>query len=276
MPNTRTAETSGGWTWPLSYSSERACPSLEEMNTDERGHFESLAVDFLWRWTNRKFGTKDVTVRPVSTLMPRMTHRMDRFWGFGPYSVGSSGPLWIKTARSSLRPSQLGAGSIHLPMAIEVLEVTLDGEELPPSEYTLIDGNLVRRDGEPWPLDQDPLLPDTEEDTFAVTYRSGSSVPTGGKIAAGTLACEFAMAAQGDPECGLPQRVQTFTRQGVSVATLDEFDDLKEGHTGIWLIDSWIASITQTPSRPSVLSPDYRRRPQRHPHQTTVRAGGEG
>jgi hypothetical protein len=96
------------------------------------------------------------------------------------------------------------------------------------------------------------------ENTWSVTYQQGKPVPVGGQIAAGLLACELAKAACGDKSCGLPQRVQSITRQGVTVAVLDAFDDIDTGHTGIWLIDSWVASVTKRPRRWRVLSPDRR------------------
>jgi hypothetical protein len=40
---------------------------------------------------------------------------------------------------------------------------------------------------------------------------------------------------------------------------LDAFDDIEKGHTGIWIIDSWVTSITQPPARSVVLSPDVPR-----------------
>src|SRR3546814_4772015 len=50
-------------------------------------------------------------------------------------------------------------------------------------------------------------------------------------ISAGRLANELAKAACNDKSCGLPQRVQSITRQGVTVAVLDSFDDIDTGHT---------------------------------------------
>ena len=70
------------------------------------------------------------------------------------------------------------------------------------------------------------------------------------------LAWELSKAVECPDECELPQRVQSVTRQGVSVTVLDQFEDLDEGRTGIWLIDSWVASVTRPPSGGSVLSPD--------------------
>jgi hypothetical protein len=145
--------------------------------------------------------------------------------------------------------------------------VQIDGEVLDPSAYRVDNGRLlVRQDGGRWPTCQDMGAALGEDDTWGITYDKGYPVPAGGQIAAGLLANELAKAACNDRSCGLPQRVQTVTRQGVTIAVLDAFDDIDEGHTGIWLIDSWVASVVRRPRRMRVLSPD--RMPPRYRQQT--------
>src|SRR3546814_20637846 len=85
------------------------------------------------------------------------------------------------------------------------------------------------------------------------------------------LAVERAKAACNDKSCGLPRRVQSVTRQGVTVAVLDAFDNIDEGHTGIWLIDSWVASVVRRPRKMRVLHPD--RMPHRHRQKTWPESG---
>jgi hypothetical protein len=102
--------------------------------------------------------------------------------------------------------------------------------------------------------------------TWQVDYLLGQPVPIGGQIAAGVLACELAKAACSDGSCQLPQRIQTITRQGVTIAMIDSFDDVSHGATGIWIIDSWVSSIVNTPVPSRVYSPDIPR--PRHRSQT--------
>src|SRR3546814_15264182 len=110
-----------------------------------------------------------------------------------------------------------------------------------------------------------------EADTWSILYNRGYPVPAGGQVAAGLLAVELAKAACGDKSCGLPQRVQSITRQGVNIAVLDAFDAIDPGHTGIGLIDSWVASVVRRPPRLRVYSPERmpprRRRPPVPPPQ---------
>jgi hypothetical protein len=96
----------------------------------------------------------------------------------------------------------------------------------------------------------------TEANTWQVSYTKGTPVPEGGQVAAGVLACELAKGATNDRTCQLPQRVQTIARQGVTVQLLDSFDDVEKGRTGIWLVDSWVASVTQPKRGGSVYSVD--------------------
>lgn len=119
---------------------------------------------------------------------------------------------------------------------------------------------LVRVDGGDWPVCQNMVSnPDTDTDTFEVTYNIGTAVPAGGQMAAGVLACQMAKAACGGAGCVLPQRLQTITRQGVTMTLLDSYNSLYEnGTTGIFIVDSWVSSINASNKRAGmrVASPD--------------------
>lgn len=242
--------------------------------------FERMAVEYLWNWTGRRFGLCEASVRPCLTPV----RAQSTFTGRGPYGRLPGGrPALTPRARSSADPFICGgcgssACSCGSPYAVSIpgpvdsiVEVRLDGEVLDPAAYR-VDGHrwLVRLDGEPWPATQDLLAEEGPgTGSFAVDYLRGLEVPTGGQIAAGLLANELWKAACGAADCALPQRVQTVTRQGVSVAVLDAFEDVAEGRTGIWAIDSWIASVTRPPSGGRVVSVDVT--PSARPTQTWPR-----
>jgi hypothetical protein len=78
-------------------------------------------------------------------------------------------------------------------------------------------------------------------------------VPAAGQAAHGVLACEMARAMCGHP-CGLPRRISSLTREGITVAVLDGFAELDQLRTGIWLVDSFIASTRDRVA--AVWSPD--------------------
>jgi len=135
--------------------------------------------------------------------------------------------------------------------------VLIDGAILDPKAYRVDNYSLlVRTDGGAWPACQDMAAAPTAENTFQISYLYGMPVPIGGQIAAGVLACELAKGATGDRSCMLPQRVQTIARQGVTVTMLDTFDDVAKGRTGIWLVDSWVSSVTRPPRGGRVFSVD--------------------
>lgn len=263
--------------WPVDYS---ACGGglpepLASLPASGVATFEEMAATYLWDWTGRKYGQCEVTLRPCRQ---ECWEGRSTFWG------GSGGPLrgglpftpalirgqWYNLGCGTCGDT-CGCGStqaLRLPGPIaSVGEVQIDGIVLDPAAYRVDNGRfLVRQDGDLWPTCQDMNLMLGQPDTWGVTYTKGYAVPKGGQVAAGLLANELAKAACNDKTCGLPRRVQSITRQGVTVAVLDAFDDIDEGHTGIWLIDSWVASVVRRPRRMRVLSPD--RRPPRY-RQTT-------
>lgn len=251
-------------TWPIEYSACQALDAttglpapLSGMDPAQAAMIESMATSYLWNWTDRRFGLCEVTLRPCTSNCPG--GRPSTFWGNGPYSRGSMsvyGP-WMPALLSG-RWYNLSCGtcagactcgdgpaSLALPGPVAgVVEVREDGLVLPTSAYRVDDYRyLVRQDGSAWRRCQDMSADTTATDTWSVTYNRGVDVPPGGKIAAGVLAMELAKAWCKDNTCALPQRIQSITRQGITVAVLDSMDDVDKGHTGIWLIDSWIASV---------------------------------
>lgn len=253
------------------------CSALESLSDEAQEVFERMAAELLWNMTDRIFGVCEVTVRPCRGGCSSASRWMDTFWGRGPYpwgdiSAGSWVPLliggeWFNMGcgcAGTCSCPESGPSSLRLPGPVtEVVSVTINGDVLPSTSYEVLHGRLlVRTDGTPWPACQDLLAPSTAPDTFEVVYKRGVEVPVGGQIAAGILACELAKAACRDNTCQLPQRVQTVTRQGVTVGIIDSFRDLGEGRTGIWLIDSWVAAVRGSARKAfaGVRSPDFKPR----------------
>lgn len=267
----------GPCSWPISYASCANCTVLAGMSAPDRLLVETMATEYLWNWTLKAFGVCTLTVRPCrqDCVDGRST-----FWGNGPYGSGSMGygsgigPFpnpqlvegeWTNVScgfcpdACSCEGDRLQTLKLPGPI-VSVTTVTLDGMVLLPDTYRVDNASLlVRLSGGAWPKCQDMTLPTTQPGTFSVTYQRGRVVPVGGQVAAGLLACELAKAICRDSSCALPQRVQTITRQGVTMAMIDNGEGIAKGETGIWAIDSWVSSIT-SPIRPStVLSPDIAR-----------------
>jgi hypothetical protein len=252
--------------WPLDYSECGEGDALKSLDEDYRGTIEEMAGEYLWRWTGKRYGMCETTIRPCK----RDCYRGVSTYGYVPGSFRSPWmPMlvngsWFNVGCAAGCGDSCGctAGSMLIfekPVA-EIVSVSVDGSDLPSGAYRLDEGRfLVRQDGDSWPYCQNMTKPLGETDTWAVVVRTGTPVPAGGQVAAGKLANEFARAVCGDKNCELPRRWQSITRQGVSItAALDTFEGLDQGKTGIWLIDSWVASVTKPDEGFSLASPDYR------------------
>ena len=234
--------------------------------------FEAMAVGFLDSWTRGMFGVCDVTVRPC--VVSECDSSWSTFWGNTAGGTGyPSRDGWGVGIEGRWFPMVCGScadyrcvcprsGSIALPGPVEaVTRVQVGDTVLTPGQYRVTGHRfLSRTDGGAWPRVQDFCADRGAPDTFFVDYRRGVPVPEGGRIAAGVLALEMEKAACGADDCALPSRLQSVTRQGVQVDVVDSWQDLKDGQTGLWLVDTWVQSVVCPARRATVSSPDFRRR----------------
>lgn len=154
----------------------------------------------------------------------------------------------------------------HPVVAIE--QVKVDGEVLATDAYQVRDWEwLARLDGFVWPCCQNLRLPDTELGTMSVRYQWGVLPPDAGVLACAALAYHLALALSPDPDgaCKLPERVQTITRQGVSMAIIDPLTLFADGLTGLAEVDLWVASVNRGNERRNgaVIVPELAHRPVR-------------
>ena len=250
-------------TWPLigCEADGATCPHLDGLDAVAKAAVEEAATAYLWNWTRRRYGLCSVTLRPCRDDCGGSTYRgatgVPIAGTYGHTVGGSWVPVLVNGDWYNVRCGGCGSRCsctvVHdlvLPGPVDsVTEVKVDGAALDPSAYRVDNHRrLVRLDGEGWPWCQNMAEADTEDGTWSVTYMQGTPVPAGGQIAAGTLACELAKAVCGADDCRLPTRVQTITRQGVTIGVLDTFEGLDAGKTGLWAVDSWVASVTQAAS----------------------------
>ncbi len=125
------------------------------------------------------------------------------------------------------------------------------GAVINPSQYYLVDHSTIHiTAGTPW-------TPCNTE----VTYEYGAAVPMAGKMAARTLAMEFAKLWAGDDDCQLPQRITSVSRQGVSFTILDNQEFIEELRTGLYAVDLFLKTANPDNARrkSKVFSPDQPR-----------------
>lgn len=232
------------------------CEALTGLDDEVRIAVEERAIARLWEWTNKRFGNCPQNWRPC-----RRKCATDSGWMWNmPVAQGR----YINLGCGCGQGDSCGCrhvSEIILPGPITPVEILIDGEPLDLWNVRVDNWNrLVRLDGD-WPTCQDLSKEPTEDGTWQVSYSQGEDVPPGGGLVAGILACEYAKGMCGDSSCRLPQRVSTVSRQGVTVAMLDNFTGLGTGFTGIWEIDDWVMTYTtnlrQGPwQASSVSSPD--------------------
>ena len=125
------------------------------------------------------------------------------------------------------------------------------GKLINPSMYYLVDHSTVQAvTGIPWtPCDVE------------VTYTYGVEPPTLGKMAARTLAIEFAKLWSGSDDCALPQRVTSVARQGVSYTIFDNQEFIDDLKTGLYAVDLFLKSVNPDKARAKarVFTPDIPR-----------------
>lgn len=148
---------------------------------------------------------------------------------------------------------------LGFPVA-EVLSVSIDGADLPESDFRLAGNRWLYRLGldKTWPTRQDmDAFPD-EVGSFAVTMRPGYELGAAGERALGRLVCEYLKSMCGQ-KCALPKNITSITRAGVSMEiNAGLFND---GLLGIREVDLFIESLNPNHLKfvPTVTSPDLRR-----------------
>lgn len=228
-----------------------------------------VATDLLWAATGRRFGICEMTYRPcVPNCSACGRSRFSAHswepsaWTF-PSTPLRSGGRWVNCWADDCDDCCTVSCSLDLPRGpvAEIVEIKVDGVPLPASAYRVDDWReLVRLDGECFPTCQSMDLDDSEVGTWSIRYRYGRPVPAALRAAVATYACELAKSCY-ELECQLPQRVQTISRQGVTVAMLDPQDFIEDGRTGLYLVDQVIKRYNPAgiQSRARVFRPDARR-----------------
>jgi hypothetical protein len=215
----------------------------EAMDPSVKERAVALASSTLHRLTGRRVTNCPVTVHPGATgaacFVPVMGMRIG--WPFSP-GMNSEG-MWVNNCGPT--PSNPRV-SVRLPRPVgRVDEVRVYGEVIPPTDYQIMDGNLLVYigSGEGWPVTGNIT-------DFAVTYLKGYPPDSLAAYATGVLAMEFSKACSGR-SCRLPTGVVNIVRQGVAM----EVDPgiFPKGTTGIREVDAFIALWNPRGQEPSTI-----------------------
>lgn len=218
------------------------------------------ASQFLWAATGRQFGCCQVTIRPTcNTTSPCEGPLTESGFGFPWIPIHNADGSWANvTCANPCNCVELCQVPLPYPVC-SIDEVLIDGIVVPDTEYVVTNFNTLQRskaDG-CWPQCNNLTLPDTEEGTWSITLTYGKQIPELVRLAAAEFACQLIKKCVGRA-CDLPQRVVSITRDGMNASFLDPMEFMKEGMTGIFLVD--LAIKHYNPHRlyrkPTVASPD--------------------
>lgn len=252
--------------WPEPYICDECCSlDLEELDSDLVEMAKAWATNFLFIATGRRFGACPRVYRPCRKKCPPAMNCCGGYAGTSmvrPYKLPWAHD-WVNIScgvcRKGCECSEVS--EVLLPNVAEVLNVRIDGVDYDPCGMVAVydKTRVVRVDGGQWPMCQELGRTDGPG-TWSITITQGTCVPAGAAWMAGTLMCEFLKACLKRDDCALPRRLQTITRQGVTMGFADQFENLGVLRTGIWEIDAWIEQgrYVGTPQA-TVLSPEVPR-----------------
>lgn len=228
--------------WPVDVCEGCCDAALEGMPPERRTALEAMAGHFLWSATGKRYGLCERTYRPC---------RQDcgTYWGGRPSPYRVAGE-WLNLSCGTCSG---GCGcdtisEVTIADTDSVVGLRIDGVDVDPLDAVAVYDRrrIIRTDGEPWPGCQN-LSSTDGPGTWSITVMQGVPLPPGAEFVAGILTCELAKACAGDDECRLPRRIQTLSRQGVTVGFQDNtLESLSLMRTGLWEVDSWIEAARTT------------------------------
>jgi len=217
---------------------------------------------FLYAATGRQFGCCSGILRPlcISQCPNDCTGLSDSGYGFPWFPLHQADGEWVNVTCSQMNCTCVDLCEVPLPYpTCSIQEILIDGVVIPSTEYTITNFNkLIRTKANGcWPSCNDLSLPTSEPGTWSIQLTWGRPLPELVRLAAAEFACNLIKKCVGKP-CDLPQRLSSISRQGMNATFLDPMEFLKDGMTGIFLVD--LAISTYNPQRlykkPWVGSPD--------------------
>jgi hypothetical protein len=257
----------GSFCWVQPYVCDECCSmDLGEVKPELRERAARWAAGFLWTATGRQYGGCPKTYRPCREGCGPAVNCCGGYGGLGVRSVPWRVPGsfdWVNMpCGSCVKGCQCSAVSeVRLSDVDQVLNVRIDGVDYDPCSMVAVydRSRIVRTDGGSWPVCQ-KLDRIDGPGTWSLTVLEGHCVPDGGDWMTGQLMCEFIKGCLNRKDCQLPRRLQTITRNNVTLGFNDKFENLAIMRTGIWEIDAWIEEARYVgAATPTILSPELQR-----------------
>lgn len=252
----------GDLCWVEPYICDECCSlEMDTVDPELRHMATQWAAQFLHVATGRRFGACPRTYRPCREKCAPAPNCCGGYAGLEvrPWRVPGSFE-WVNVAcnvcRKGCQCSEVS--EVRLPDVGDVLNVRIDGVDYDPCGMVAVYDRtrVVRVDGGRWPVCQELGRVDGPG-TWSITVLEGECLPAGAAWITGTLMCELIKACLKRDDCELPRRLQTLTRQGVTMGFNDEFENLGILRTGIWEIDAWIEQARFVgAATPSIVSPE--------------------
>ena len=249
--------------WPEPYICDDCCNlDFEALNPALRMMVAQWAANYLYTATGKLYGGCPRTYRPCRENCAPAANCCGGYALTGlarPYKLANS--LDLVNVSCGLCRGRCGCSEVsevYLPGVSSVLNVRIDGIDYDPCGMVAVydESRVVRVDGGRWPVCQELSRIDGPG-TWSITVLEGKCPPAGVELITGILMCEFAKACMRRDDCRLPRRIQTITRQGVTIGFNDRFENLADLRTGIWEIDAWIEQARFTgAATPSIVSPE--------------------
>lgn len=223
----------------------------------------AVATQVLWALSGRRWGPCPVTVRPcMKRTLISLGLAIDWPGQTGQYVPYTIGGRWYNAnvCACSGDCSCTEICEVHLTGPVhDITSVKLDGAVVDPNDYRVdAGGKLIRLNGGCWPSCQNMSLAGTEVGTFEIVYSIGLPLNEVAIAAVSELTGELIKACLPDVECKLPRRVTQINRAGMVAQFIDPQTFLKDGRTGLYLVDLWLESVNpkSLPSPSRVMSPD--------------------
>jgi len=231
------------------------CDSCDcTLTADQVGAYLDEASDVLyWLSGGRYMGGCSATVRPVRRCSCGCFG-----WRGSPWSMTGFGPSLCGWCMSC---GEVDMIQLRTPV-LAITEVKVDGVSLSPVDYALTPQGKIYRTATGtrpprWPSQQDLWKPDTEENTFSISFHFGQASPHPAWVvnACVELACEMA-AQRNNGRTKLPQGTTSVTMQNVSVGIQTKAEAIKEAKTYLPAVAQFIGVTNPAQAQSWIYSPD--------------------